>query len=120
MLGGVRQRRPPECPVVPPPPRDAVVLRGRALRSAALAILLREDRTMALAEIHRAIHLDGCRVGGANPVKRLADALGYEHRKGRAVRVERGYYRAGRIASSTARRYRAAYPPARRPSAAAR
>ena len=60
---------------------------------------------MTLVEIHRELHLDGvrdrCR---ATPVQRLADWLGYEHRKGRARRVDRGVYRIGVLNPAERRR----------------
>ena len=45
---------------------------------------------MTLVELHRELHLNGYAIASRHPVKRLADALGYEHLKGRARRVERG------------------------------
>jgi len=56
----------------------------------ALAVLARNAREMTLVEVHRELHLNGYAIASRQPVKRLADALGYEVMKGRAVRVERG------------------------------
>ena len=47
---------------------------------------------MTLVEIHRELHLNGYAIASRHPVKRLADALAYETRKGRARRVDRGIY----------------------------
>jgi hypothetical protein len=44
---------------VPPPVPDATAVRGRALRDAALRVLLRADGPLTLSEIHRALHLGG-------------------------------------------------------------
>jgi hypothetical protein len=60
---------------------------------------------MQLSEIHRALHLSGFVIGGPHVVKTLGDALGYEHRKGRARRTARGTYVIGEL--SPARRRRA-------------
>ena len=74
-------------------PRTARPLVGKHLRSATLAILATNDRPMTLVEIHRELHLNGYAIASRFPVKRLADALGYETRLGRAQRVERGVVR---------------------------
>lgn len=79
----------------PAPPGRA--LRGRELRYAALGALVRAGRPLSLPEIHRALHVSGHAVAGATPVKRLADALGYEHDIGRARRVRRGVYELGEL-----------------------
>ena len=50
---------------------------------------------MTLVEIHRELHLNGYAIDSRQPVKRLADCLGYEIVKGRAKRVERGVYTLG-------------------------
>jgi hypothetical protein len=85
----------PELPgpaPIPPPPPDATLLRGRALRRAALAALGRAGVPQALPDIHRALHLAGQRLTSDQPVKQLADALRYEEQKGRVRRVARGTY----------------------------
>jgi hypothetical protein len=80
---------------IPPVARNAHQVRGRALRVAALAVLARHQRPMTLTEIHRELHLQGYAIESRMPVQRLADALAYEVRKGRAARVDRGVYRLG-------------------------
>jgi hypothetical protein len=80
---------------IPPVAKCAKAVGGRDLRSAVLAILAQHGRPMSLVEIHRALHLDGYAMTSRFPVKRLADALAYETRKGRAFRVERGIYQLG-------------------------
>jgi hypothetical protein len=89
-----KERRPPLAgpTLVPPPLPDALPVRGRALRDAALRALLRADQPMTLGEIHRALHLGGHVMLAANPVKRLGDALGYEERRGVVRRIARGTY----------------------------
>ncbi|HEV7525827.1 MAG TPA: hypothetical protein VGP92_12730 [Acidimicrobiia bacterium] len=79
-------------PPIPPEAPNALGLRGRHLRSTVLAVLARNARPMTLVEIHREIHLNGYAIASREPVKRLADCLGYESLKGRARRVERATY----------------------------
>jgi hypothetical protein len=86
----------------PAPP--ALELRGRTLRHAALAVLLRARRPLTLPEIHRALHVGGYAIAGSTPVKTLADALGYEHSRGRARRVRRGVYELGELTPARRRR----------------
>lgn len=101
-------------PPVPPVAREAQPLSGKHLRSTALAVLARNARPMTLVEIHRELHLNGYAIASRQPVKQLANSLGYEHTKGRARRVDRGVYaldqlnpgerrRIGHIAVSAAR-----------------
>jgi hypothetical protein len=67
-------------------------LSGRALRDAALRVLLRGDGALRLVEIHRALHLAGYELLADDPAKQLGDALGYEARRGTVRRVARGAY----------------------------
>jgi hypothetical protein len=101
-------RRPglPGPPPIPPTLPDAAPVSGRLLRRAAAVALAKARTPLTLAEIHRALHLAGYRLTGTNPVKQLADALGYEERRGRVRRVARGTYELGQL--SPARRRRAA------------
>jgi hypothetical protein len=94
-----KTRRPPIAgPVpIPPPLADALPVRGRALRDAALRVLIRAERPLALAEIHRALHLGGHVLLASDPVKQLGDALGYEERRGTVRRVARGTYVIGTL-----------------------
>ena len=82
-------------PPIPPVAPGARQLTGRHLRSAILAILARNGTKMTLVEIHRELHLNGYAIASREPVHRLANALAYEHVKGRARRVERGTYALG-------------------------
>jgi hypothetical protein len=79
-------------PPVPPVAPGAQPLSGKHLRSTVLAVLARNARPMTLVEIHRELHLNGYAIASRQPVKRLADSLSYEIRKGRAKRVDRGVY----------------------------
>jgi hypothetical protein len=92
---------------VPPPVPNAVPVRGRDLRYAALGVLVRAGIPMSLPEIHRALHLRGYRIVGQRTVQRLGDALAYECTKGRATRVARGTYTLGELSPARRRRARA-------------
>lgn len=76
-------------------------LRGRPLRRAALATLLRAGRPLAVGEVLAAIEARGLRVGSTYPRKAVADALAYEHDRGWAVRVRRGTYAVGTISRTS-------------------
>jgi hypothetical protein len=76
-------------------------LRGRPLRRAALAVLLRAGRPLAVGDVLAAIEGGGRRVGSSYPRKAVADALAYEHDRGWAVRVGRGTYGVGRISATS-------------------
>ena len=91
-------------PPVPPAAPGAQPLRGKHLRSTVLAVLARNGRPMTLVEIHRELHLNGYAIASRQPVKRLADSLGYELRKGRARRVDRGVYALDRLNPGERRR----------------
>ena len=101
---GFRHTRVNGPPPIPPEAPNAHVLWGRHLRSAVLAILARNHRPMKLVEIHRDLHLSGYSIKSRFPVKRLADALGYETDNGRARRVDRGTYTLGLLNPSDRRR----------------
>jgi hypothetical protein len=89
---------------IPPEAPNAQPVGGVALRSAVLQVLALNDRPMTLVEIHRELHLNGRAIVSRQPVQRLADCLGLEHRKGRACRVERGVYRLGVLNPAERRR----------------
>ncbi len=91
-------------PPIPPVAPGARPLCGKQLRSVALAILSRHRRPMTLVEVHRELHLNGYAIASRHPVKRLADALGYETINGRASRTERGVYRLGMLNPGERRR----------------
>jgi len=107
-----RARIPVPAPIGRPVP-PAIRVRGRALRYAALGTLLRAGRALTLPEVHRSLHASGFAIDGLHPVKQLADALGYEHRCGRAHRVARGTYEVGTL--SPYRRRRALGDPTHHP-----
>lgn len=89
----VRSRRPP-APDVPPLPavaEGAELLGGVELRATCLALLERHGPS-SLTELQTLLHLDGYAVRGDYPPKVLADALRYEARQGRVVRLRRGVY----------------------------
>ena len=94
-----RSRRPGVAGPVPVPPAvvDADPLWGRALRDAALRVLLRAGAPLTLAELHRALHLAGHVLLASDPVKQLGDALGYEERRGVVRRVRRATYEIGAL-----------------------
>src|SRR5262249_29737674 len=91
-------------PPIPPEAPNAHPLWGRHLRSGCLAVLARHQRPMTLVEIHRELHLNGYAIASRHPVKRLADALGYETINGRARRVRRGVYDPGHLNPGERRR----------------
>ncbi len=97
LVRGFRHTFPNGPEPIPPPPRNAISLRGPRLRHAVISILLRAATPLPLPEIHRRLHLEGFRIEHRYPVKYLADALAHEHERGRAVRVRRGCYRIGTL-----------------------
>src|SRR5437868_5385757 len=63
-----------------------LVLSGRLLRYAALVALDRwRGRDLGISEIQEEIETMGFQVAGPHPAKRLADALGHEVCRGRAI-----------------------------------
>ena len=82
-------------------------LTGRPLRHAALLVLWHAAHPLTVGEVLSAIEAYGLEVGGANPGKSLADALGHECLRGRASRVGRGVYAIGYLPTTTRRRIRA-------------
>jgi hypothetical protein len=91
-------------PPIPPVATSALTVRGKHLRSAALAVLARNARSMSLVEIHRELHLYGYAIDSREPVKQLANSLGYEVSKGRVRRVDRGVYVLDRLNPGERRR----------------
>lgn len=85
----------------PPVVHDPSLLRGRSLRRAALAVLLRAGRPLQVGEVLTAIEAWGRRVDAEYPRKALADALAYEHDRGWARRVRRGTYAVGTISKTS-------------------
>lgn len=79
-------------------------LRGRALRFVLVDELMRRGDDMTVAELVAAlVHRHGFDLGG-RASKVISDALRWETRRGRVVRVGRGRYRFSHTARSTARR----------------
>ncbi len=72
---------------------EARPVEGVGLRSVALTILRRHG-PQRLRDLHGLIHLYGYRIESVRPVQRLGDAMAYELRQGRVVRLERGVYEA--------------------------
>jgi len=68
------------------------LLWGRVFRAACLDIIELLGRPATLSELHHHLHLRGLQIASDTPVKALADAMAYEVRAGRAIRVERGVY----------------------------
>ncbi len=93
---------PPGHPGSPPPEPS---LRGRALRFVLIDELLRR-RDMTVAEMVAVlVGQYGFDLGG-RASKIISDALRWEVRRGRVVRLARGRYRFGRATRSTVRRVR--------------
>lgn len=88
-----RGRRPPalDSPPLPPLVAGARMVGGRSLRGVCLTLLGRSG-PLSLPDMHAQLHLYGYGVSGDHAVKTLADAMNYEVRCGRAVRVARGVY----------------------------
>lgn len=86
-------RRPPmvDQPPIAPVPEGATALGGVDLRTVALGVLRRHG-PLPLRELHSLLHRHGYEIDGENPVKGLADAMAYEVRMERCVRVARGVY----------------------------
>ncbi len=79
-------------------------LRGRALRFVLVDELMRRKGEMTVAEMVAAVvHRHGFDLGG-RASKIISDALRWETRRGRVVRVGRGRYRFSHTARSTGRR----------------
>jgi hypothetical protein len=79
---------------------------GRSLRHAALVVLLRSGVPRSPTAVLRQLEAAGYSVAGENPVKTVADALGYEVRIGRLRRPCRGQYAIGALPKVTAHRVR--------------
>jgi len=76
------------------------VLRGRRLRYAAAVLLHEARQTVSLDEL--AVRLaDGGYGTVGDSRKAISDALRWELRRGRAIRVRRGHYRSRGLARST-------------------
>lgn len=95
-----RRARVDEIPL-PPAPSGAEPLGGVDLRATCLG-LLRRHGPCGLRELHGLLHRHGYRIDGPRAVQGLADAMAYEVRQGRAVRIERGVY--GAVAAGPATR----------------
>jgi hypothetical protein len=78
----------------------ATELRGIELRYVVTVMLLDQMRELTLVEVVDGLAALGIRVRG-RPSKTISDALRWEVRKGRVVRVGRGRYGPGRMPRST-------------------
>lgn len=78
---------------LPPLAANPTKLRGRRLRGVCLAIMKLAGES-TLGELHAQLHHRGYEIDCPQPVKALADALGYETDRGCARRVSRGVYAA--------------------------
>ncbi len=97
-----RRRPPPDAPPLPPLRNGARIIGGRALRQLCRTILRRHG-PQTLVELHSYIHLYGCKLDAHDPVKGLADAMGYEVEIGAAYRIKRGVYAATERVDPTGR-----------------
>jgi hypothetical protein len=82
------------------------VLRGLELRSLLVVLLLHGRRPMTVRELVAGAERSGFAFAG-RPSKDVADALRWEVARGRALRVGRGVYTAGRVAKTTRHRMHA-------------
>lgn len=76
------------------------VLRGRQLRYAAAVLLHEAQHTVTLDDLARGLIEGGYGTVG-DTRKAISDALRWELRRGRAVRIRRGHYRSRGLARST-------------------
>ena len=79
-------------------------LRGRPLRRAAVAIVLRSIGPCTPSQVTREIEASGHTIANRSPVKAVADAMAYEVGRGWLRRVEKGLYGQGNISSGSRRR----------------
>lgn len=82
-------------------PTGTVRLYGKAVRQAALAILLDNRTPTSVSSILWRLSTRGVEVLGPQPHKQVADALRWEVAKGRVVRVRRGVYLARAVPRTT-------------------
>ena len=85
---------------------DLPPVQGLRLRSVLVLAMLEHGRPMQVPELAAAVRRAGFAISG-RPSKTIADALRWEVRRGRVVRVERGLYRAWYVAGVTRHRMRA-------------
>jgi hypothetical protein len=91
-----------------------IELRGVELRSLLVLLLLRGGGPQTVAGLERAVATAGFRAGSGRPSKEIADALRWEVRRGRVVRLGRGRYAPGEVAKVTRHRMRGRIEAARR------
>jgi len=106
----VRRHARVDEPPVPPAPPGATSVDGVDLRAVCVA-LLRRHGPQTLRTLHGLLHQYGYVVGGVRPVQRLGDAMAYEVRCGRLIRVGRGTYAADDGAPPARRRSWEGPPP---------
>jgi len=85
---------------------DLLLVQGLEPRSLLVLLLLERSRPMSVSELAAAVRQAGFAVAG-RPSKGIADALRWELRRGRVVRLQRGAYAAGYVAGVTRHRMRA-------------
>ncbi len=84
---------------------DLPEVRGLALRYAVLLVLARSRQTLRIGEIVDELAELGVRPGGTQPAhKVVADAMRWELRRYRVLRIKRGSYRLCRTLSASTRR----------------
>jgi hypothetical protein len=80
-------------------------LTGLSLRYALIVHLVEARRVLTTRELVASLHADGFEIGG-RASKAVSDALRWETRRGRVVRVGRGQYAAGVVSRQTVWRMR--------------
>ena len=100
-------------PVAPNFIDERPVLRGLALRSLLVLVLLDTGRPLTLPALTAAAERRGFAFA-EHAGKEAADALRWEVARGRVVRVGRGVYTAGTVAKTTKHRMRARVAAVRR------
>ena len=91
----------PDGPNGPPP---VPPLRGRALRFILVDELIRRPHMTVAEMVTALVEHHGFDLGDGRASKLISDALRWEVRRGRVVRLARGRYRFARTSRSTARR----------------
>ena len=76
------------------------MIRGLELRYLLTALLIESGRPVPVDELVERIRADGFRLPG-RPGKVVSDALRWDVRRGRVVRVDRGVYRVGTVPRQT-------------------
>lgn len=92
------------CAVAPAPPSSPTdperVIRGLELRYLLTTLLIESERPTPLDELVERIRAEGFLLAG-RPGKVVSDALRWDVRRGRVVRLDRGVYRVGTVPRQT-------------------